>query len=146
MMRAICVAVLLTALVAVVAAPASAQYANETADYYNNSSTSVNSSDWIDGRTNATVDNYAHFVSRLSTFVIGGGSGSDNVVLTGLFAAMALGMIAALAGVGVVGGAVLAIIVAGALVIAGFAPMWLYAIALFMLGALGTSLLRRVLQ
>lgn len=124
------------------------QSIQDKAPYYRNQSTTVDSESWMAGRNNATLDNVIHYATRIGTFVIGnqqmaGGVGYAGPLVLGL---VILGVfMGALAGTrpGSVGGGVLAIIIAGGLVDAGLAPQWMFAIVLFALGAVGTSVYLR---
>jgi hypothetical protein len=118
---------------------------NTSVDYYSNSSTSVGNASWTDGRTNATLDNALHYVSRVGTFVVGGGSVSSTAssVATGFLLFLVIAGASIRARLGIVGGSVISIVAVGGLSIAGFAPAWLYSIALFAVGSLGATLLLR---
>lgn len=132
-------------LLTVYAAPASAQANNTTADYYNNTTTVVGNASWMAGHEDATLANTTHFLTRLATFVIGdGGSGAAaGTLFTGLIIFGVVGAMTAGSRPGMVGGAVLGVGSIAGLVAAGFAPQWLYAVVLFVLGIIGTAVYRR---
>lgn len=138
---------LFLSLFAGVSAVSAAPNNTTVAPYYENQSTMVDNESWMDGRTEPTLDNQTHYLTRMSSFVIGErqaqGGGWAGILLTAI---VALGvMIGATVGanLGLVGGATLSVISIRALVGAGLAPPWIMAVALILLGIAATAALRR---
>lgn len=122
---------------------AAAALNNSSADYYENTSTSVNNSSWTAGRGDATLNNTIHYLTRVGTFVIGTDSGGLGALLTGLV--VFGGVLSASSGkrLGIVGGAVAGVATIFALQASGLAPVWLYALGLGALGVVVAVILLR---
>jgi hypothetical protein len=131
-------ALLVSLLAASVVVPTAAGQSTP-APYYNNSTTDVPNETWMDGREDATLDNTTHYLTRVVSFVIGGGVGAQGGGAAGPLVAglsvfgVVLGVVAR-GRTGSVGGGVMAIVAAAALVSAGFAPTWMYAVVVIALG------------
>lgn len=147
------VAFLAVLSMAVVPAGAAAQTNNTTnvsdvAPYYENESTQVDNQSWMNGRQNATLDNIVHYATRIGPFIIGGtgtsaqGGGYVGPAMISLFF---LGFILSMllsSRAGVVGSVTIAIAAGGGLASAGVAPGWLFAVALFVVGAILARVIR----
>jgi len=108
-------------------------------DYYENASNDTGQDTWMDGRQDPTIANVTHYVSRLQTFVIGGGVsaqggiGSAGALLTGgLVILVSLGGGAGTQG-GAPGGAALGVAMLSVLSGLGLLPSWMYAVFLLLL-------------
>lgn len=139
MKRTFLVLAALALAIAALSAPAAATDINETAPYYNNSSSDVSTNGWLPGE-NATLDNMGDMLVRLGPYLIGTGdmdpsdTGFQGLLLTGLVMAGALlGAIATLP-VGAAGGSVLAVVVGYGMTSLGFAPSWFRTMLLFGVG------------
>jgi len=124
---------------------------NETAPYYNNSSTSVATDGWIPGE-NATLDNMGQLLTRIGPYLIGTGdmdpsdTGYQGILLTGLLMLGALlGAIATLP-VGAPGGSVIAVVVGYAMTSLGYAPSWFRALLVFGVGVIAFVAFLRTLD
>lgn len=120
---------------------------NSSAGYYNETVT-VDNESWMDGHENATLDNVLGMFSRISTFVIGAG-GDSSVVGSLLTSVVAGGIVLGIVGgsaIGIVAGVTVASLVLGALAAAGFAPAWLWAIAVFGIGLVLSTVVIRALK
>lgn len=134
-------------LVALIAAPLAGAVAADV-DYYNNSSSVVNSS----SPANATFDNIIDQAVTIAPTFIGtgeqdpSGTGFEGILLVGVtYAGTALLAIGG-AGVGPVGGSVLGAAVSYGLVDAGYAPPWVKPLLLFGIGMLAIIGFRRVIR
>lgn len=145
---------LVVSLLAALAAPAAAQ--STSVPYYNNSSTDdVNNETWLVGMEEPTLENVTGLLLRTGSYVIGtgdvggpeGGEGqATGAIVLGLTAfAVLLGILGG-SGVGSVGGTVLSIAVAAGLVQTGFAPAWMWAVVLFGVGLLLSTVVIRALR
>ena len=150
------VALLVVAALAGVVAPAAGQSTatpnlSEKAPYYSNNSTHVANESWMDGRKDATLDNFIHYLTRVGGFIIGdgtaqGGVGSAGALVLGI---VVMGIVASTMtgqAVGPVGGAVVGIMGVAGITAAGIAPSWLYAVMLFCLGLVLTTVIVRALR
>jgi len=145
---AIAIVLLLSAVAAM--APADGQLANNST-YYENQSSNINNESWLANRQDPTVANFTHYLTRVGGFYIGqqsaqGGVGPAGAMLLSLvlFGAVIGGM--RNRRVGPVAGVVLAITLAFAVVTAGTAPNWIYAIALFAIGIVLSAITVRLLR
>lgn len=142
---------------AVVAMPAmgfAAAQTNETADekapVYGEEDPNPDTDGWLEGIDKPSVDSIVTLISRMGTFVIGGGAGgsmaqSAPALLTGIMIlGTAMGMTVG-SGVGSVGGSVLAIAGVFATIGVGLAPEWGSAIVVFGVGIVVASVFRRLL-
>lgn len=116
---------------------------SEVAPYYENHTDTPNLESWTAGATEPSVATLAHWLSRIPTFVLGdGGTAQGGGPMAGLlFSVILIGGVAAVgssASVGSVGGAVLGTVGILGLVAAGFVPVWLKVILLFVLGAVAS--------
>lgn len=146
---------LVVSLLGALAAPAAGQ-TSTSVPYYNNSSTDdVNNETWLAGMEEPTLENVTSLLLRTGSYVIGtgdvggpeGGEGqATGAVVLGLTAfAVLLGILGG-SGVGSVGGSVLAIAVAAGIVQVGFAPAWMWAVVLFGVGLLLSTVVIRALR
>lgn len=105
---------------------------------------------WLEDMDEPSVSAIVTLMSRLGTFVVGGGAGaamsqSAPALMTGLLVlGTALGMVVG-TGVGSVGGSVLAVTGVFATVAVGLAPAWGTAIAVFGVGLVAAAVFRRLL-
>jgi hypothetical protein len=145
---------LVVSLLAALAAPAAGQ--STSVPYYNNSSTDdVNNETWLVGIEDPSLENVTSLLLRTGSYVIGtgdvggpeGGEGqATGAVVLGLTAfAVLLGILGG-SGVGSVGGTVLSTAVAAGLVQTGFAPGWMWAVVLFGVGLLLSTVVIRALR
>lgn len=141
---------ILALLTAVVAQPAAAQTNNTTnTTYYGNASTDVANESWLAGKENATLEDQVSLLTRLPTMIIGsggttqGGGGPAGVLVFG-FVLMGVGFAAiGRSSTGAVGGAALAIMLAGGIVELGFVPEWMWAVVLLGIGLVLTAAVLR---
>lgn len=148
----------LTIVVAALALPfaagsVGAQESNETnqtepAPYYDNTSTDVDNESWTAGNEDATFENITTYVSRIGTFVIGSDPG-DNNAPTGplIIGLMVLGAglgVTVGSDLGIVSGAVLAVLSLAGVSAVGIFPQWVYAIGLFGVGLMLSASFKRV--
>lgn len=120
----------------------------EIAPYYDEADTSVDNESWLPSN-NATLPSVLNLATRLGTFLVGtdaGGVGASGAILTGLIVFGAVVSLSSGSRVGAVGGAVLGMSTVAALVAAGLAPSWLWALVLFALGVVATAVIARALQ
>jgi len=101
---------------------------------------------WFDGVEPTSLSGIVTMVSRVGTFVIGGGgAGISGQLLTGVaVAGIGIGSVAR-ANVGGVAGVVLGITAVFAGVGSGIAPQWISAILMFSIGLVLASVFRRVI-
>lgn len=156
MKRPILVLVVLVAIVAIplTAAPAVAQNETNTSDeipgLYENETDDVDNESWMSGREDATLENVTHFATRFGTFVIGNDadstdSASSSLVLGLIILGAMIGATAG-AGVGLVGGGILAIASLFGIIAIDLAPEWFFAVALFLVGVLLSAVAKRQLR
>ena len=117
----------------------------EEAPLYENSS-DPDTDSWFDGVEATSMSGIVTMVSRVGTFVIGGGgSGISGQLLTGVaVAGIGIGSVAR-ANVGGVAGVVLGITAVFVGVGTGIAPEWISAILMFAVGLVLASVFRRVI-
>jgi len=113
---------------------------NETAPYYNDSTTVGNQSDWLP--TNVTLDSLGELTGRIGPYFIGtgqpipGGTTYAGTIVTGLvMVAIILGSVT-LTALGPAGGTVVASIAGYGLTELGFAPEWMKIVILFIIGSI----------
>ncbi|MGZ0745721.1 hypothetical protein [Haloparvum sp. AD34] len=147
------IAALLT-LVLLASAPAVAENnttnLSDKAPYYANETSDVANESWMQGRENATLDNILAYAGRIDAFIIG--SGYETQGNTGYAAPLLVGVLLAGGiigtgvgtGVGLVGGGVIMVSTVYAFVQVGIAPQWLYALVLFGVGLILSTILKRV--
>lgn len=119
----------------------------EPAGYYNNTSTDVNNETWMAGQEDATFENITTFAARLGTFVVGSDADRNaptgplivGLTLLGAVIGMTIGT-----GIGIIGGAVLAIIALFGASAIGLFPFWLYGVGLFAIGLMLSASFKRV--
>lgn len=141
----------LTVVVAVVVAATgavggvAAQSTNETPDYYGNAS-EPNTDGWFESVDPTTLEGIVTMLSRIGTYVIGGGgTGISGQLLTGVtVAGIGIGSVAR-ANVGGVAGIVLGITALFAGAATGIAPGWVSAVVMFGVGLVLASVFRRVI-
>ena len=125
---------------------------SDQAPYYDNESNISNPDPgWFNGG-NVTLDGVVDMVTRIPGYIIGtgqqdqSGTGFIGVLLTGLLmAGGALGMIMG-AGVGAIGGTIVALAVGFGLTTVGLAPAFIRPILLFAIGILAATAFRRATQ
>jgi len=146
------IAIALVLLVPAIVAPVatSAQLTNNST-YYANHSSEVNQSGWMADREEPTLDNFAHYLTRIAGFYIGqekaqGGVGPAGLMILSLVLFGALLRANDARQVGPVGGTVLAVSLAFAVITAGTAPSWIYAVALFVIGVVLSGVVVRMLR
>ena len=127
-------------LVSAPAAAADNSTLNETAPYYNESTTVGNQTDWIPN--NVTLDSLGEMTARIGPYFIGsgqpipGGNTYAGTIITGLvMVAIILGSVS-LTTIGVGGGTVVASIAGYGLVELGFAPEWMKLVILLIIGSI----------
>jgi hypothetical protein len=117
---------------------------NSTLDpYYGNASEDVGNESWMEGNQNGSDPSAIFtFVGRAGSYVIGGDGTGSGPMLTGmlLLGAM-LGLVVGVP-VGMVGGAVLAVLALFGVVGVGLAPVWLLPVAMFGVGLLASTTAR----
>lgn len=119
--------------------------------YYENESTPTVNDSWFGGG-NATLDQMVGMVAKLPRYVIGSGdvdpsgTGYVGVLLTGIIMAGAALSAVAGAGVGPIGGTVVAIATGWGLTSVGFAPDWIRVLLLFGIGLLAAIAARRAIE
>lgn len=131
---------ILVGAVVAFSAPAAAQNdtLNETAPYYNNSTTTGNYTEWLP--ENVTLDSLGSIVTRIGPYVIGtgdqipGGNIYAGTVFTGLVMVAIFIGAAAATNVGAASGVVVASVAGYGLVELGFAPGWLRIVLLLVIG------------
>lgn len=148
----IAIALLSLAAASTLVGPAIAQSDNTTnvsdiAPYYENNSTSVQNDTWLEGRGDATLENTTGMFARIGTFVVGSGVRGENVwagplVLGLVLVGAALGALAGTAGI--VAGSVVGVALVATLVQLGLAPAWVWAVVLFALGLVATTVYIRL--
>lgn len=113
---------------------------NETAPYYNDSTTVGNQSDWLP--SNVTLDSLGELTGRIGPYFIGtgqpipGGTTYAGTIVTGLvMVAIILGSVT-LTALGPAGGTVVASIAGYGLTELGFAPEWMKIVILFIIGSI----------
>lgn len=124
---------------------------SDKAPYYDNQSDQVRNETWMDNRTEPTLDNTTHYLTRVGGFVIGqqpaqGGVGPAGVmllslVLFGSFVGLSEGR-----SVGPIGGAVLAVALASGVATVGLAPHWIYAVVIMGLGLVLAAVAIRIFR
>jgi len=136
--------VLVAAFGAVGGVTAQNQTVNGTAPYYSDAD-EPDTSGWFDDVDPTTLSGLVTMVSRVGTFVIGGGAtGVSGSLLTGVaVAGIGLGSVAR-ANIGGVAGAVLGITAVFSGVATGIAPQWISAVLMFAIGLVLASVFRRV--
>jgi len=122
-----------------------AQSTNETPDYYGNAS-EPNTDSWFESVDPTTLEGIVTMVSRIGTYVIGGGgTGISGQLLTGVtVAGIGIGSVAR-ANIGGVAGIVLGISALFAGAATGIAPGWVSAVVMFGVGLVLASVFRRVI-
>lgn len=141
MKRTLLVLAALALAIATLSAPVAATDINETAPYYNNSSSNVSTNGWLPGE-NATLDNLGDLLVRTGPYLIGtgdmdpSGTGFQGLLLTGLLMTGALLGSIAILPVGAAGGSVLAVVVGYGMTSIGFAPSWFRTMLLFGVGVI----------
>lgn len=112
---------------------------DDVAPYYAENDTTVDNDSFYEGRENASLENTTNFLTRIGPFIIGsgtaqGGVGDAGILVTGLlFGGILLGTVFG-AGVGPVGGLVLAVTSIGGLATVAVLPAWFWPVLLFGLG------------
>ncbi len=122
---------------------------NDTAPYYNNSSSEIDEEAWFAGYENVTLDSMVGMAMRLGPFIIGtgptipGGVGYAGPIVLGLVvSAVFLGTVAG-TGMGSEAGSVVALVVAYGLIEVGLAPEWVKVVVLMLLGTVAAVVLIR---
>lgn len=113
---------------------------------YNDSTPTVGNESWMQGNEEPTLNNVILMFTRVGTFVIGSGGGALGAALMGL---VVFGVVVSMVGgsaPGLVGGAVLGTATIAALSIAGFAAPWTWAVTIFAIGIVLTTVMIRALQ
>jgi hypothetical protein len=119
------------------------------AGYYNNTTSTVNSSAWFAGIENMSLPTLGQMATRTLGFVIGtgstipGGGTFSGTVITGLVVAGIL--LGAVSGtkIGAPGGAVIAVVAVFGLISVGLAPAWLKVVLLFLIGLTAAAAILR---
>lgn len=139
------------AIIGSIAAPAVAQ-TTTTPDYYNDTSTETGTGPWLSGLTDASLDDILTLLTRVGTFIIGGGvtaqggAGSAGALLTGLLIAGTLAAIGIRSGAGATGGLSVGLVAAFLFVSVGVGPTWAYPVVLFMVGLIVAGVFLRVFR
>lgn len=150
---ALLVVTIVLVVAAIVAVSGSAAAANdtlnETAPYYNNSTTVGNQSAWFAGVENVTLDSLGKMVTRVGPFIIGSGDtipGGQAYAGTFIMMLLVVGIFVGAityTSLGMSGGAVVASTVGYGLVSVGLLPSWLRLVLLLIIGvAAGVAVLR----
>lgn len=119
------------------------------APYYSNNSTVVDNSSWMAGHKKATLDTVINLITRIGPYLIGSGYSAQGgigfagnlimgILVFGVFVGASMGT-----NIGSVGGSVLAIAFAAALMTVGLMPQWLFAVILIGLGTVAAIVLIR---
>ena len=142
--RFIQLAVTVVVLVATIGALGGLAAADETPPYYDDAE-EPETSGWFDGVDPTSLSGIVTMLSRVGTFVIGGGgTGISGQLLTGLaVAGIGVGSVAR-ANVGGVAGVVLGITAVFTGAATGIAPQWISAVVMFAVGLVLASVFRRV--
>lgn len=149
--KSIITVIALLAIVMSVAVPAAAQ-STETADYYENESTETGTGPWLSGLTDASLDSILTLLTRLGTFVIGGGVtaqggvGSAGALLTGLLISGVMGAVGMRAGAGASGGLIIGLVSTFMFATIGLGPTWAYPVALFLVGLIIAGVFLRIVR
>ena len=139
------------ALVLIAVEPGSAANLSSEAPYYTNQSSNVTTSGWFNGG-DVTLDTILDMGTRVLSVVIGTGSldqsgtGYVGYLLTALVMSASGLLAVAGAGIGAVGGTIVALSMGYGLTIAGLAPVWIKPIFLFGIGIAAAVALRRAIQ
>lgn len=138
-------AVVLIATVGAIGGVAAQDSTNETPPYYDDAE-EPDTSSWFDGVDPTSLSGIVTMVSRVGTFVIGGGAtGVSGQLLTGVaVAGIGVGSVAR-ANVGGVAGVVLGITAVFTGAATGIAPQWISAVVMFAVGLVLASVFRRVI-
>jgi hypothetical protein len=144
---------------ALLAAPAAGQAGNtptaspsldEKAPYYSNDTADVDNETWLEGRREPTLANVTHLLTRVGGFVIGDapaqGGGYAGPMITAIVLGGAIMGAVAGTGVGIVGGGVLLVTGFFGLVSLAVAPVWLYPVAIFVVGGIVSMIVLRSLR
>lgn len=123
---------------------------NDTAPYYNNSTSIGNQSEWYPDGENVTLDTLGEMATRLGPYIIGtgeqipGGATYAGTIITGLaVTAVFLGAVA-FTSLGAAGGVVVAATVAYGMTTIGLAPPWLKVVLLMIIGVIAAVAALRV--
>jgi hypothetical protein len=123
---------------------------DEKAPYYNNETASVDNETWLEGRREPTLANVTHLLTRVGGFVIGDapaqGGGYAGPMITAIVLGGAIMGAVAGTGVGIVGGGVLLVTGFFGLVSLAVAPVWLYPVAIFVVGGIVSMIVLRSLR
>lgn len=121
------------------------QNASQIAPLFPNVSTNPDFGNWTNGSQNASLDTLADYAGRLPGLTIGGqgGVGATGALLLGLVVTGIVTVGTSSVAAGPVTGATAGIAVIAVLTAIGLAPQWLYAVVLFGLGAVGTTVVVR---
>ncbi|MFW5949423.1 MAG: hypothetical protein ACOCSD_07495 [Halolamina sp.] len=117
---------------------------NETAPYYGDAE-DPDTSGWFDDTDPTELSGIVAMISRIGTFIIGGGGGGvSGSLLTGVaVAGIGVGSVAR-ANVGGAAGVVLGITAVFTGAAAGIAPEWITTVVMFAIGLVVASVFRRV--
>jgi hypothetical protein len=125
-------------------APHTAQTANNSS-YYDDNRSLVNNETWMDNRSNATAENSTHMLTRIGSFVVGGGEegGPVGALLTSLIMGSVVVGFVGVSRIGMVAGGTVGVLTLGGMASAGWAPGWLFALVIFGVGLVLTTVLIR---
>ena len=138
------IGIVLLATAGAIGGVAAEEATNETPPYYEEAE-EPDTSSWFEGVDPTSLSGIVTMVSRVGTFVIGGGgTGISGQLLTGIaVAGIGLGSVAR-ANVGGVAGVVLGITAVFTGAATGIAPEWISAVVMFSVGLVLASVFRRV--
>lgn len=124
--------------------PHTAQTANNSS-YYDDNRSLVNNETWMDNRSNATAENSTHMLTRIGSFVVGGGDdgGAIGALLTSLIMGSVVVSFVGVSRIGMVAGGTVGVLTIGGMASAGWAPSWLFALVVFGIGLILTTVLIR---
>lgn len=122
---------------------------DERAPMHNNTTSTPDQAGWLAGRSDPTLENIAALATRFGGFIVGtpqGGTIVGSALMVALIVAGMAGGALAQPNVGMVAGGVALLVLLWGLSTTGYAPLWLYAVGLILLGAVSGAALIRVLR